>query len=130
MKEACIIVFLIIIVIFGGIAVEKYLTKTSMELVIEIEKLENEINNNKDINENEIILNTITNIENKWDEVEKKWATIVEHIEIDNLEIALLQIKQYIKANDKTEALVKIQETKFLLNHIPEKEKINFKNIM
>lgn len=130
MKEACIIVFLIIIVIFGGIAVEKYLSRTSTELVVEIEKLENEINNNKDINQNEFILNTITNIENKWDSIEKKWATIVEHIEIDNLEIALLQIKQYIKENNKTEALIKIQETKFLLNHIPEKEKINFKNIM
>ena len=130
MKEACIIVFLIIIVVSSGMAVEKYLSRTSAELVVEIEKLENEINNNQTINDNQIISNYINNIENKWDTIEKKWAIVVEHIEIDNLEIALLQIKQYIKENDKTEALVKIQETKFLLKHIPEKEKINFKNIM
>lgn len=130
MKEGCIIVFLIIIVVFSGMAIEKYLSRTSIELVVEIEELENEINNNQTINDNEIILNYINNIENRWNTIEKKWAIVVEHIEIDNLEIALLQIKQYIKENDKTEALVKIQETKFLLNHIPEKEKITLKNIM
>lgn len=66
---------------------------------------------------------------NEW----KKHSTIIKafvnHQEIDNVELELWKLPQYIKEETKDEALASIHILKFLLSHISNLEKVNMQNI-
>lgn len=70
-----------------------------------------------------------TSILNEWPKVENKWALLIDHAEIDNIEDALTKVAEYIKAKDSSLALAELATLKNYITHIPEKESLNIKNI-
>lgn len=65
----------------------------------------------------------------EWPTVENKWALLLDHAEIDNIEDALTKVAEYIKAKDVPLALAELASLKNYINHIPEKESLNLKNV-
>lgn len=68
-------------------------------------------------------------LKDKWKNYSKKIKLFSDHQEIDNIEMELWKLPQYIKENSKDEALATIHVLRFLLEHIAELEEIKMQNI-
>jgi len=64
-----------------------------------------------------------------WHNAESMWTILLNHNEIDNIDISLAKIEQYIKARETGLALGEMAILKLLIKHIPEKEKLTLENI-
>jgi hypothetical protein len=66
----------------------------------------------------------------KWVNIDHKWSMLIDHYEIDYINMDLGELEAYIKTQDKTNALAKISSLQLLVKHIPEKEYPSLKNIL
>jgi hypothetical protein len=54
---------------------------------------------------------------------------LVDHYEIDNIELLLSQLASFVKNKNKNDALSCVSSLKTLIKHIPDKESLSLKNI-
>lgn len=128
MKEIFIIIICIALVIAGGSVSQAYLNESSKILVDELDILteqikkaqKNEKNNSEELAEN---------IYEKWEEIEDKWSIIIMHDELDLIELSLIAMKTGIKEQEYERSVEEVEKSKFLLEHITEKEKFKLKNV-
>jgi len=125
-KEIITIIILIVLIVGSSIFAEKYLLNTSNEIIKDLEELENKLELSENIDE---IFEDIEKIQEKWNKIENKWAIIVEHGEIDKIELSILQLEGFMKHQQKGDVLANINQAKFLLKHIVEMQKIKMKNV-
>ena len=125
-RDVFIITIIIILVIIGTIYTQNLLGENTDLLLEKLGKLE--ININENMPKEEIDKNA-SEIYSKWREISEKWSIIVDHQEIDLIEKALISVKSTIETEEYSRSLQKIQESKYLIGHIKEKEELNIKNI-
>lgn len=65
----------------------------------------------------------------KWEKYSKVIKLFVNHQEIDNIEMELWKLPQYIKEHTKDESLASVHVLKFLVDHISKLEKVNIQNV-
>jgi hypothetical protein len=65
----------------------------------------------------------------EWENHSKIIKAFINHQELDNVELELWKLPQYVKEETKDEALASVHVLKFLLSHISNLEKINLQNI-
>lgn len=70
-----------------------------------------------------------TNFLDTWKKYADNIAIFVHHEEIDNVNTEIYKLTQYIKFENKEEALADIHVIKFYIKHINNFEKINAQNI-
>lgn len=59
----------------------------------------------------------------------KKLAYYIEHDELEKVDTAIVTMKSYIKTNDYSLAIAELEEGKFVLEHIKDKNSFNLQNI-
>lgn len=64
-----------------------------------------------------------------WQKYSDKISIFVHHAEIDNINMELWKLTQYVKEKNKDESLASVHVLKFLLEHIANMEKVNLQNI-
>lgn len=74
-------------------------------------------------------LEHLKRFEDFWNGVKPLWAILIDHTEIDNIDMALAKIEQYIKTGEKGLALGELSSLELLIRHIPDKEKLSLENI-
>ena len=129
MKDACIIIAIILIIVAGDIWMQTYLTRTADEIGKKLQELKHNTILAKETDNRDEIKNEVSEIEKKWEEISKTWSTIVVHQEIDNIEQALKKSKSNIEEGYLGNALEEIETTIFFVEHIKEREKLSLKNI-
>ena len=100
MKDACIIIAIILIIVAGDIWMQTYLTRTADEIGKNLQELKHNTILAKETDNRDEIKNEVSEIEKKWEEISKTWSTIVVHQEIDNIEQALKKSKSNIEEGD------------------------------
>ena len=65
-----------------------------------------------------------------WSKSKAWWAVIIDHQEIDLIEIAFSRIKSYIEAKNTGLSLGEIALLRQSIEHIPKKEAISIENIL
>mgnify|MGYP004494918687 CR=1 FL=1 len=128
MKEIIIIIISVALVWTGAYVSQNYLTKTSDELVNNIEDLKIEIQKAKKEEDSESIA-LADDIYNKWKEIEEKWSIIITHDELDLIEISLIGMKTCIEEKQYAKSIEELEKSIYLLEHIKDKEKFDLKNI-
>jgi len=68
-------------------------------------------------------------VQEKWSTHKGWWAIVIDHQEIDNIDMSIARMTKYIELKDRPMASGEASVLKQLLEHIPEKEKINLKNV-
>ena len=126
MKETIIIITILTIIIGGDLFINQYLKDSSQNLIERLKDLRYKIKNNIDSEE---LTKESKKIYNKWQETEEKWAIIVLHSELDQIETSLIKMKTEIEEDNLDIALEELETSIFLINHISEKEKFCLKNI-
>ncbi|MGI6686363.1 MAG: DUF4363 family protein [Bacillota bacterium] len=68
-------------------------------------------------------------VKEKWNQHKQWWAMIIDHHEIDNIEISLTRTDEYLSHQDLSLTAGELAVLKHYLEHIPETEKVSWKNI-
>ncbi len=65
-----------------------------------------------------------------WTGYKGWWTMVIDHQEIDNIDMTMARMNRYIGMRDKTMAFGELAVLKQILCHIPEKEKVSWQNIL
>ena len=117
-KELIICVLIVILIFFGEFITQKYTKKVveeTKESLIELKE-----NNSK---------KNIDDVYNEFFDKHKILAFYLEHDEIEKVETSLTSIKGYIEVNEEDEAIVEMEKTIYILEHIKNKNRFNLQNI-
>ena len=125
LKEA-IICLIIIVGIFG---LEFYTQNFTSKTVSEITEQFNKLKENIYSRNMEQINHDIDDIGNKWEQKQKKLAFYIEHDELEKVHTAIVKMKSYIKTDNFSEAIAELEDGKFVIEHIQEKNSFNLQNI-
>ena len=124
-KETVICIIIVIGIIGLELLTQNFTEKTVKEIRETFSKIENEI-----VKQNiEQIKIELENISNKWEEKQKRLAYYIEHDELEKVHTAIVTMKSYIKTNDFSSAMAELEEGKFVIEHIQEKNSFNLQNI-
>ena len=129
MREITISTLIIVFIIVSGIAVQKYLVKSSEDLIKDLKDLKQELIRNKETKNIARIKEKLEEVIKNWEDKEKVWATIIMHEELDNIEVSLLTLKSYAENEEIADALSELEKSIFWIGHITEKEDFKIKNI-
>ena len=125
MKPLVIIVVLTALIVTGGCLIFYTLDSESQRLNDSLSVLEKDIENqNWDAS-----IKNVEEFHSKWDKVSSIWSMLIDHYEIDNIELVLSKLVSYVKTHDKNEALSEMSSLKALIKHIPDKESFNLENV-
>ncbi|HOR85865.1 MAG TPA: DUF4363 family protein [Bacillota bacterium] len=125
MRPLIIIIVLALLVVTGGCLTLNALNSESQRLSSNLEELEQHIEKQ---NWDEAS-KKLQEFREKWDKVSTLWTMLIDHYEIDNIELILSKLVSYAKNHDKVEALSEMSSLKTLIKHIPDKESFSLKNI-
>ncbi|MDD2376381.1 MAG: DUF4363 family protein [Clostridia bacterium] len=125
MKNFIILTLAIIILIITSIWQIKYIEETSIFAISDVDYAMNLVQNDNFNGAN----THIKELENTWKNMKKMWTIFINHNEIDDIEIALLNFKIYVELNNKDEALLYSEQLKHNLYHISEKQKVKIENV-
>jgi len=125
MRNFIILTLAIIILLIAGIWQIKYIEETSAFAISDTEYAINLVQNNNFDGAN----THIKELEKTWGSMKTMWTMFINHTEIDDIEIALLNFKMYVKLNNKEEALLYSEQLKHNLYHISEKQKVRIENV-
>jgi len=71
----------------------------------------------------------LKNIHQDWKKYEQIWSLLINHEEIDNIELTLARLENYIKIKNQVQSLGEISALEHWIKHIPEKEAVSLPNI-
>lgn len=104
---------------------QQILYRDSGKIVQSIEKVEESIIK-KDWNQAK---NQIGQNMKIWEAVKGTWSALVDHQEIDNIDVTLMRLQTLINSKDTASALSEAAALKKFVNHIPDKEKLILDNV-
>ncbi len=136
MKKIWVVFVVIFLVIFLDFITENYTNKVVSEVNRELKDINNKIE--KGYVDNEFILGE--NAENdirkmskkvldKWRKQDNILSFYIEHDEIEKVSDKINLLNKQIDIENFTDAISSINEAKFLLKHITEKQSLTWKNI-
>lgn len=126
MKQAVIMIICILILLGGGIGEIKFLDKSSIYILSEIDYIENAINNSNFDEANKQIEITFDN----WTQIKNLWNIFIIHEEIDDIDEAIIELREYVKFENEEECFVAIEKIKRDLEHTVKRQKVLLDNIL
>lgn len=124
-KMTAIILLLVLAIISSGVIAQKVLYNDSQRIAQPVEELEEYIKSEDWTNAG----NSLSRVNTEWSKVKGKWSALVDHEEIDNIDVTLSRLQMFVMACDKASALSEASALGKFVGHIPEKELPNLKNI-
>lgn len=144
-KEIIIIIVIIILIITAHVVTQNYTKNSFAEInnkLDEIRDLGKEIQENEkakesgqnvldeDIQDKKTELSKkIENMQNEWKKVNKITAFYIEHDELEKVNASMIKFKSYFELEEYSEAIPELEDCKYILNHIKEKEAMQFINL-
>lgn len=126
MKQVIIMITCIVIIVAGGIYEIKYLNKSSLYIRAEIEYIKNAINNNN----YELAKQQINSTYESWKNVKKIWNIFVSHEEIDSIDEAMIDLKEYLDYENNEECVVATEKILNGLEHTVQRQEVRLDNIL
>ena len=115
------------LVVFLGIGIysEIWISNTAQEVSLEVAHLAETVRNH---NWNEAA-KLIDDIHKRWASITDRWDIIVDHSEIDEVNLALIRATKFIETESFELALAEIAVIHHMVLHIAEKESLRILNI-
>lgn len=120
------IVIIVVLLLGGSFATYRYLHTTSQALVTQLEEVEQSISAQKwEVAQKE--LNTVLQ---RWGKTKNWWTILLDHQEIDNIDVSINRLEKYIQTHDLSLSLGEVSVLKLLVDHISDTEQLNLRNIL
>lgn len=120
-----VLLILLIIFIAGGLYTQQQLEQSSENLLAQIQKVVAAVQTEAWSDAQEHFKETA----DQWHRVEKRWALVTDHEEIDEIIRSLQKTKAYIHFQTAQDTLAELQTLIYLIKHIPEKEKLTLSTL-
>lgn len=125
LKETIICIIIVIAIFSLDIFTQGYTETTTQEITSMMSELRDTILNK----ELEKIATGLNELEENWKEKHDKLAYYIEHDELEKVDTAIVTMKSYVETQDYSSAAAELDEGKFVLEHIQEKNAVNLQNI-
>lgn len=66
----------------------------------------------------------------RWETVQQMWSAMINHKEVDGIKTTLERAKEYVANQEKASAIVELAVAKLLVEHVPQKERPSWSNIL
>lgn len=116
---------IVAIIATGGNLTQRYLDRSSEELATRLGPVRQAVEQ-RDWQKSE---SSFRDLKKRWGSVDKNWALFIDHLELDNLEMRLIRLQGFIEAQDEVNARVEAGEALNLIRHIPERERLTWRNV-
>ncbi len=126
MKQVVIMIICIIILVVGGIFEIKYLEKSSIYLSSDMDYIKNAIYNDNYL----LAKEQVDKSWNTWQELKNTWNMFIIHEEIDDIDEAMVELKEYVSYENKEECFVAIEKIKNNLDHTVRRQKLRIDNVL
>lgn len=124
MKLLVSIILTLILIISGGLGINHELQKSTDDLITQINQISQLITDSKW----QDAVDQTQKLEEIWEKEGRWWPIFLDHQEMDNIEFSLAKFKEYVAAQDNALSLGQLSEIRMMVEHIPEKEKVNLKH--
>ncbi len=139
MKKELIIVIIIVIAIIILDTITHNYTKNNFAKINEqleqikkisenIAKEEKERESDKNSKQQEL-QEKIKIMEEDWQAINNKTALYIEHEELEKANVSMVKFKRYIQLEEYTEAIPELENCKYILDHIRDKEAMQIINL-
>ncbi|MDI6600597.1 MAG: DUF4363 family protein [Thermoanaerobacteraceae bacterium] len=126
MKTAIVITVVVLAFILAlDLGAYYYLKDTAMSISQNIEALPEKIENEKW----DTATDDLNKASNNWSSVKGIWAVLINHDEIDKIDMSLVRLRSFVQYNDTEEAMAEYNTLKMLVEHIPENQRFSLVNI-
>ena len=125
-KAVISIAAIFIVIVISSMLVDNYLESSSQKIADYIENIEIYARNNDWHKAKE----TLFILEKQWAETQSKWSMLIDHNEIDNIDISLTKVSAYIEEREQKLALAELSSLKQMVKHIPKKEALALENVL
>ena len=124
LKEIIISIMIIVIIFSLDFLTRSYTDESIKQTTIMLDSLKQKIKNDED--------STNKNIEeliDSWWNKRKKLSYFIEHDELEKVDTNLTNLKSYIEVSDYDMAINSIDEAKYILEHIKQKNSFSLANV-
>lgn len=125
-REITIIIVILLLIFIGNYITQKNTVKSVEIMTKELTELKIDLLNNKDDKQ---IEEKIEYIMKEWNRLNKILAYYIEHDELEKVETELTGVKANIEVNDYNCAIEELEKGIYILNHIKQKQALDFINI-
>ncbi len=122
-KEIAICLLILLIIVWFDIIFADHFSKQKEEIELLIGKLQEMVINNENLNTKS------EDLYKKWFEFESKSSYYIEHDELEKISLKIKLIKKFVDIDENEHTVEYLEEIKFLLDHIYDKDKLRLKNI-
>lgn len=125
MRSFCFAAALLITLLGINVYCYNFIKESSIKLENNIDEIVYYLNKNDDEN----VKKSFNKLKEQTIESKKVWFLIINHEEIDNVDVKIKECEGYIKKEADNELLASLNSLKFYINNIYEREKVNIPNI-
>lgn len=126
-KEIVICIIIIVLIFVGDVVTQNYTNDSIGETSRNLSQLRDELV--KEDADFKILKEKIVGVRGDWDNRHRKLAYYVEHDELEKVETDLSVLYGYIDVEEYEEAVVELDRTIYVLEHIKNKNLFNLENI-
>lgn len=125
MRTLAIISIIIVILLGGSIASYRYIQTTTQALGTHLSAVEQSASEQKWGTAQK----ELTSAQQSLDRTKAWWTVLLNHQDIDNIEIGMSRLHQYLRTQDIPLSLGELSTLRLQINNINENEKLNVKNV-
>ena len=125
-KEIFIVIIIIIAIVSIDVLTNNYTKKNFGridEKLEEIKQIGLRLINEED--KEDELKNKLGELEKDWHNINSKTAFFLEHDELEKINSSMIKFKSYFELEEYTEAIPELENCKFILKHLQDKEAIN-----
>lgn len=129
-KEIFIVIIIIIAIVSIDVLTNNYTKKNFGridEKLEEIKKIGLSLINEED--KGDELKNKLGELEKDWHNINSKTAFFLEHDELEKINSSMIKFKSYFELEEYTEAIPELENCKFILKHLQDKEAIDLINL-
>ena len=119
------IILLTALIIGMSMFTQRLLNKDSLILNQWIEEIE-KCAKTEDWDQAEASLKKVNEL---WSEVKRTWSALIDHQEIDNIDVTLSRLQVLVEIKEVPNSLSEAAALRKYIGHIPAKEKLDFENL-
>lgn len=127
-KEILIVVIIVVAIITLNYITTSY-TRNGFEQVNSkldaIKNIGNELLNEEKEENISLISEKIKDLEDEWKIINKKTSFYLEHDELEKVNSSMVKFKSFFELGEYSEAIPELENCKYILRHIKDKESLN-----
>jgi len=120
------IVIIAILILGGSLTSYQYIQTSAQALEVPLETVEQSISTQKW----EVAQKELNTAQQRWDKNKTWWTVLLNHQEIDTIDISIKRLEKYLETHDVSLSLGEVAALKLQVDHISDTEKLNLRNIL